>query len=301
MEEVLGNGPGRARGAGIWLQGARPRTLGASVCPVLVGTAVAASQGRLVAWRVLASMVVSVAIQVGVNYANDYSDGIRGSDSPARLGPVRLTASGLASPAQVRRAAAIAFATAALAGLAIAATVDLWLLLVGVACILAAMLYTGGPRPYGYAGFGELAVLLFFGLVATTGTAYVQLERVSPVAVAASFPVGLAAVAILLANNIRDLEGDRAAGKRTLVVQLGPARSRALYLATVAGVFVSVGLIGLARPPALLALLALPLAAGPVRLVRLRQDGPGLVAALVATARLQLAVCALLAVGLWLS
>src|SRR6266508_5848189 len=301
MDEALDNGPSRVRGARTWVQGARPRTLVASVCPVLVGTAVAASQARLVAWRALAALVVSVAIQVGVNYANDYSDGIRGSDSPARLGPVRLTASGLASPAQVRRAATIAFAVAAACGLALAVAVAPWLLLVGAACILAAVLYTGGPRPYGYAGFGELAVLLFFGLVATTGTAYVQLERVSPLALAASLPVGLAAVAILLANNIRDLEGDRAAGKRTLVVQLGPARSRALYLATVAGVFVSVGLIGLARPPALLALLALPLAAGPVRLVRLRQDGPGLVAALVATARLQLAVCALLAVGLWLS
>src|SRR6266511_2137174 len=188
MEEVLGKGSHSTRGPGIWLQGARPRTLAA--------------------WRALAAMVVSVAIQVGVNYANDYSDGIRGSDTPARLGPVRLTASGLASPARVRRAAAVAFALAALAGLSLAVAVDLRLLLVGVACILAAMLYTGGPRPYGYAGFGELAGLVFFGLVATVGTAYVQLERVSPLAVAASFPVCLGAVAILLANNIRDLDGD---------------------------------------------------------------------------------------------
>ncbi len=301
MEEVLGKGSHSTRGPGIWLQGARPRTLAASVCPVLVGTAVAASQGRLLAWRALAAMVVSVAIQVGVNYANDYSDGIRGSDTPARLGPVRLTASGLASPARVRRAAAVAFALAALAGLSLAVAVDLRLLLVGVACILAAMLYTGGPRPYGYAGFGELAVLVFFGLVATVGTAYVQLERVSPLAVAASFPVGLGAVAILLANNIRDLDGDRAAGKRTLVVRLGRARSRALFVAAVAAMFLLVALIGVARPPALVALAALPLAAGPLRLVCRREDGPGLVAALVGTARLQLVVCVLLTVGLWLS
>jgi 1,4-dihydroxy-2-naphthoate octaprenyltransferase len=303
MDEVLGKGQGprAAPGLGVWLRGARPRTLVASVCPVLVGTAVAASQGRLLAWRALTAMVVAVAIQVGVNYANDYSDGIRGTDTPARLGPVRLTASGLASPAQVRRAAAIALAVAALAGLALALVVDLRLLLVGVACILAAVLYTGGPRPYGYAGFGELAVLLFFGVVATTGTAYVQLERLEPLALAASFPVGLAAVALLLANNIRDLDGDRAAGKRTLAVRLGRARSRALFAATLAGVFLGVALIGLARPPALIALAALPLAARPARLVLRRRDGPGLIAALVGTARLQLAVCALFALGLWLS
>lgn len=301
MDEVLGKGSPSAPGLGVWLQGARPRTLVASVCPVLVGTAVAASQGRLLVWRALTAMVVSLAIQVGVNYANDYSDGVRGSDTPARLGPVRLTASGLASPAQVRRAAAIAFGVAAVAGLALAVAVDLRLVLVGAACILAAVLYTGGPRPYGYAGFGELAVLLFFGLVATTGTAYVQLERLSALAVAASFPVGLAAVALLLANNIRDLDGDRAAGKRTLAVRLGRGRSRALFALTVAAVFVVVALIGLVRPPALVALAALPLAVPPVRLVRRREDGPGLVAALSATTRLQLAVCALLAVGLWLS
>jgi 1,4-dihydroxy-2-naphthoate polyprenyltransferase len=301
MDEVLGKGSPSAPGLGVWLRGARPRTLVASVCPVLVGTAVAASQGRLLVWRALTALVVSLAIQVGVNYANDYSDGVRGSDTPARLGPVRLTASGLARPAQVRRAAAVAFGVAAVAGLALAVAVDLRLLLVGVACILAAVLYTGGPRPYGYAGFGELAVLLFFGLVATTGTAYVQLERVSALAVAASFPVGLAAVALLLANNIRDLDGDRAAGKRTLVVRLGRGRSRALYVLTVAAVFVVVALIGLVRPPALVALAALPLAVPPVRLVRRREDGPGLIAALSATARLQLAVCALLTVGLWLS
>jgi 1,4-dihydroxy-2-naphthoate octaprenyltransferase len=301
MDEALRDPRGGAPGMGVWLRGARPRTLVASVCPVLVGTAVAASAGRLVAWRALAALVVSVAIQVGVNYANDYSDGVRGTDTPARLGPARLVASGLASPSRVKLAAALAFAVAGVAGLALALAVDLRLLLVGVACVLAAVLYTGGPRPYGYAGFGELAVLVFFGLVATTGTAYVQTERLDGLALAASLPVGLGAVAILLANNIRDLDGDRDAGKRTLVVRLGRARSRSVFVATVLAMFVTVALIGAARPSALVALAAVPLVVAPLRLVLRRQDGPGLVAALAGTARLQLAVSALLAAGLWVS
>src|SRR6266545_43515 len=262
MDEALRDPRGGPSGLGVWLRGARPRTLVASICPVLVGTAVAASGGRLVPWRALAVLVVSVAIQVGVNYANDYSDGVRGTDTPARVGPVRLVASGLASPSRVKLAAALAFAVA---------------------------------------GLGELAVAVFFGLVATTGTAYVQTERLEGLALAASVPVGLGAVAILLANNIRDLDGDRAAGKRTLVVRLGRARSRSLFLVTVVAMFVVVALIGVARPAALAALAAVPLAVAPVRLVRHRQDGPGLVAALAGTARLQLAVCTLLAIGLWLS
>jgi 1,4-dihydroxy-2-naphthoate octaprenyltransferase len=286
---------------GVWVRGARPRTLVAAVCPVLVGTAAAAAEGPLRAWRALAALVVALALQVGVNYANDYSDGVRGTDSPARVGPTRLVAAGLASPAAVKRAAALAFAVAALAGLALAVAVDLKLLLVGGAAIAAAVLYTGGPRPYGYAGFGELAVLVFFGVVATCGSAYVQLERVPPAALAASVPVGLGAVAILLANNVRDVDGDRAAGKRTLAVRLGRARARDLFAAVVAGMFLAAALLALARPPAVLALAALPLAVRPVRLVRDRTDGPGLVAALAGAARLQLAVSVLLAAGLWVS
>jgi 1,4-dihydroxy-2-naphthoate polyprenyltransferase len=285
----------------VWVQGARPRTLVAAVCPVLVGTAAAAAEGPVVAWRALAALVVALALQVGVNYANDYSDGLRGADTPARLGPARLTAADLAASAAVRRAAGVAFAVAAVAGLALAVAVDLRLLLVGVAAIAAAILYTGGPRPYGYAGFGELAVLGFFGVVATCGSAYVQLERVPGAAVVASVTVGLGAVAILLANNTRDIDGDRLAGKRTLAVRLGRPRARALFTAVVAAMFASVALLGLARPPVLVALAALPLAVVPVRLVRTRTDGPGLVAALGATARLQLAVSLLLTVGLWLS
>jgi 1,4-dihydroxy-2-naphthoate polyprenyltransferase len=284
-----------------WVLGARPRTLVAAVCPVLVGTAVAAAEGRVVAWRALAALVVALALQVGVNYANDYSDGLRGTDTPARLGPTRLTAAGLAAPAAVRRAAAISFAVAAVAGLALAVAVDLRLLLVGAAAIAAAVLYTGGPRPYGYAGFGELAVLVFFGLVATCGSAYVQLERVPVAALAAAVPVGLGAVAILLANNVRDVDGDRLAGKRTLAVRLGPRRARDLFAVVVAAMFAAAALLGLARPPVLLTLAAVPLAVVPVRLVRTRSDGPGLVAALGATARLQLAVSLLLTAGLWMS
>jgi 1,4-dihydroxy-2-naphthoate octaprenyltransferase len=268
---------------------------------VLVGTAAAASEGPVVAWRALAALVVAVALQIGVNYANDYSDGVRGTDTPARLGPARLTAAGLAAPATVRRAAGIAFAVAGLAGLALAVAVDLRLLLVGAAAIAAAVLYTGGPRPYGYAGFGELAVLLFFGVVATCGSAYVQLERVPAVAVGASVVVGLGAVAILLANNVRDVDGDRLAGKRTLAVRLGRDRARDLFTAVIAAMSAVVVLLGLARPPVLLTLAAVPLAVAPVRLVRSRSDGPGLIAALGATARLQLVVSLLLSAGLWLS
>jgi 1,4-dihydroxy-2-naphthoate polyprenyltransferase len=285
----------------VWVQGARPRTLVAAVCPVLVGTAAAASEGPLVAWRAAAALVVALALQIAVNYANDYSDGLRGVDSPARLGPTRLTAAGLAAPASVRRAAGVAFAVAAVAGLALAVAVDLRLLAVGVAAIAAAVLYTGGPRPYGYAGFGELAVLVFFGVVATCGSAYVQLERVPASAAAASVTVGLGAVAILLANNVRDIDGDREAGKRTLAVRLGRRRARRLFTGVVAAMFASAGLLGLARPPVLVTLAAAPLAVAPVRLVRTRGDGPGLIAALGATARLQLAVSVLLAAGLWRS
>ena len=285
----------------LWVRGARPRTLVAAVVPVLVGTAAASGEGHLIAWRALAALLVSLALQVGVNYANDYSDGLRGADTPERLGPVRLTASGLARPEQVRRAATLAFGVAAVFGLALAVAVDLRLLLVGVASIAAAVLYTGGPRPYGYAGFGELAVLLFFGVVATTGSSYVQLGRVQSVALGASLAVGLAACAILLANNIRDIDGDRAAGKRTLAVRLGRARARALYVATLVAVFAVVVLLGLRRPWVLLALAAVPFALRPARQVLTREDGPGLVAALGGTARLQAVLGVLLALGLWRS
>ncbi|HVW31749.1 MAG TPA: 1,4-dihydroxy-2-naphthoate polyprenyltransferase [Acidimicrobiia bacterium] len=284
----------------LWLAGARPRTLPASVSPVLVGTAVGAAQGTVVAWRALAAMVVALALQVGTNYANDYSDGRRGTDAH-RVGPQRLTASGLVAPAKVLRAAMLSFAVAALAGLTLAVAVDLRLLVVGAACIAAGVLYTGGPKPYGYSGLGEVAVLVFFGLVATAGSAYVQLERLTGLAVAAAVPVGLLACALLVANNLRDIDTDAVAGKRTLAVRLGAARTRGLYQACLGGTLVAVAAIGAARPPALVALAAAPLALAPARLVARRRDAPGLIAALVGTGRLQLGLCVLLAVGLWVS
>jgi 1,4-dihydroxy-2-naphthoate polyprenyltransferase len=284
----------------VWLAGARPRTLPASVSPVLVGTAVAAAEGTVVAWRALAAMVVALALQVGTNYANDYSDGRRGTDAQ-RTGPLRLTASGLVAPALVLRAAAISFAVAAVAGLLLAVAVDLRLILVGAACIAAGALYTGGPKPYGYSGYGEVAVLVFFGFVATAGSAYVQLERVTGLALLASVPVGLLACALLVVNNLRDIDTDAGTGKITLAVRLGAARTRLLYQACVVGALTGVVAIGVARPPALVALAALPLAVKPARLVAERRDPPALIAALVATARLQLVTCALLSAGLWVS
>ncbi len=295
-----GSSPTGPRRVNPWVAGARPRTLPASVSPVLVGTAAAASEGPLRAWRAGAALVVAVALQVGVNYANDYSDGRRGTDA-RRQGPVRLTASGVVAPEAVRTAAGIAFLVAAGAGLALAVAVDLRLILVGAACIAAAVLYTGGPRPYGYSGFGEAAVLVFFGFVATAGSAYVHLERLPTVALVAALPVGLLACAILVANNLRDIDTDADAGKRTLAVRLGPARTRTLYRACVLGAFAAVAGLAVARPPAGLALLAVPLALPPLRIVATRRDPPSLVAVLVGTARLQLVTSALLAAGLWMS
>lgn len=263
----------------------------------MVGTAVASAEGHVIWWRAAAALVVSVALQVGTNYANDYSDGIRGTDD-ARVGPVRLVASRLASPGAVKRAAFAAFALAGAAGLALAAATSWWLLLVGAACIAAGWFYTGGPRPYGYAGFGELFVFAFFGLVATAGTAYVQLERFTGLAVAAAVPVGLLAVALLVVNNLRDIPGDTLSGKRTLAVRVGAARTRLLYLACAVLPFVLAASLAASRPGALLALLAAPLAVDPARRVMSGEEGKGLIAVLGATGRLQLAFGVLLAVGI---
>jgi 1,4-dihydroxy-2-naphthoate polyprenyltransferase len=284
--------------AAEWVAGARPRTLGAALSPVIVGTAAAyADSDTVIWWRAVAALVVALALQVGVNYANDYSDGVRGTDTK-RAGPLRLTASGVAAPAAVRNAAALAFGVAAVVGLALTIAVDLRLLVVGVVAIAAAVLYTGGPRPYGYSGLGEVAVLVFFGFVATAGSAYVQLERVPTAAWWGAVAVGLLACAILLANNIRDIDTDRVTGKRTLPVLLGAPAARGLFVGCVAGAFVAVAAVGVLYPPALIALAALPLAVQPVRLVMTRRDPPSLVAALVGTARLELVVAVLLALGL---
>ena len=275
--------------------------MGAAAAPVLVGTSAAvADADGVIWWRFALALVVGLGLQVGVNYANDYSDGVRGTDR-ARAGPVRLTASGLATPAAVKRAAALSFTVAAVAGFVLAVVVEPWLLVVGVAAIAAAVLYTGGPRPYGYLGLGELMVLVFFGFVATVGSAYVQIERVPGSAWWGSLVVGLLACAILLANNVRDVPTDTVAGKRTLAVRVGVPTARRLFVACYVGSFLSIVAIGITQPWALVALAALPLAGRPVRLMLTRADPPSLVAALVATSRLELVVGVLLSVGLWLS
>jgi len=288
-------------GARLWLTGARPRTLGAAVAPVLVGTAAGSSAaGQLLVVRGVLALAVAVALQVGVNYANDYSDGVRGADAE-RVGPLRLTASGLVPPAAVRRAALGAFAVAAVVGLALSLLVEPWLILVGAAAIAAAALYTGGPRPYGYLGLGEAMVLVFFGFVATAGSAYVQLGRVPAAAWWGSAAVGLLAAAVLATNNIRDRVGDARAGKRTLAVRLGERGGRLLYVVCVVGAFAAVVALGTLHPWALLGLVALPLAVPPVRLVLRGASGPALIPALVATVRLELVAAALIALGLWIS
>ena len=283
--------------AAYWFQGARPRTLGAAVSPVLVGTAVASRYGEVIWWRALLCLLLAVALQVGVNYANDYSDGVRGVDTQRR-GPVRLVAGGLATPAAVKRAALLSFTAGGLMGIVLAVAVDWRLIVVGAVSILAAGLYSGGPKPYASSGLGEVMVLVFFGFVATCGSAYVHLDRVPWLAVAASLPVGLLACAILLVNNLRDVDSDRDVGKRTLAVRVGKARTRALYRASIVLSVLTVLAVSTTAPAALLALLAAPLALPPLRIVATKTDPPSLVQALIATARLQLVFSALLAAGL---
>jgi len=283
-----------------WLAGARPRTLPAAVVPVFVGTACAAAEvDRLIVWRALAALIVALAIQVATNYANDYSDGIRGTDD-ARVGPVRLVASGLAAPVSVKRAAFVAFGVAGVAGLALSIAVGPQLLVVGAASMAAGWFYTGGPRPYGYAGLGELFVFVFFGLVATVGSPYVQTAHLHGLEFVAAVPVGLLAVALLVVNNLRDIPGDTVAAKRTLAVRLGDARTRAFYVGCIGVAFVGVAAVGADRTGGLLALLALPLAARPARRVLGGASGSALIPVLGDTARLQLVAGLLLTVGVLL-
>jgi 1,4-dihydroxy-2-naphthoate polyprenyltransferase len=287
----------------IWVMAARPRTLPAAVAPVLVGTALAATEGTFKPLTFAAAMLGALFIQVGTNLSNDYSDARRGADTEDRLGPVRVTAGGLVPPRQVLVATYVAFGMAVLAGAYLIATAGWELLLVGAASILAGVLYTGGPRPYGYEGLGEVFVFLFFGLVAVTGSYFAQVERVTWEAFVLAVPVGLLASAILVVNNVRDLETDRRAGKRTLAVRLGRPRARGLYAAMVYGAFVCAPLpwpLGSDELSAWLALplLALPLAVPIVRTVRSRTDGPSLNGALARTGMLQLVFCALLSTGI---
>ena len=268
--------------AAQWLEGARPRTLPAALAPVAAGTGAAAAADGLVTSRALGALVVALALQVGVNYANDYSDGVAGADAD-RVGPVRLVGSGLATPAAVKRAALAAFAVAAGCGLVLAALTSWWLLLVGAACLLAAWFYTGGPNPYGYRGLGEVSVFVFFGLVATIGTTYVQAGEVTWTSVLAGIGCGALACAVLVANNLRDLPTDSGVGKRTLAVRLGAGRTRGLYTVLMLLPYAVVGLLAAERPWALLTLATAGLAVAPVRAVRSGAVGRDLVAVLRST------------------
>ncbi len=280
--------------AAHWVAGARPRTLGVAIAPVIVGTAAVTFGDNVRWWRFAGALAVSLAIQVGVNYANDYSDGVRGTDANRR-GPIRLTASGIASPKAVRTAAMLAFGVAALIGAWLSLVVDARLLVLGAACMVAAVGYTGGPKPYGYLGLGEVMVLACFGFAACAGSAYVQHRHVNATAWIGCLVVGLPAVAILLCNNIRDIPTDRVAGKRTLAVRIGDRPARVLYVAAMVGTLLAVSAIAFESPWALVALAAAPLAVRPVQLVWVAVDPPSLVRALVATVSFQLAVSVLLA------
>jgi 1,4-dihydroxy-2-naphthoate octaprenyltransferase len=283
---------------------ARPRTLPAAAAPVLVGTAYAATLGTFRPLTFIATLLGALLIQIGTNLSNDYSDARRGADTEDRLGPVRVTAGGLVPPKQVLTATYVAFGLAVLVGVYLILTAGWQILLIGVLSILAGVLYTGGPRPYGYEGLGEVFVFLFFGIVAVTGSYYVQAEQVTWEAFVLAVPVGLLASAILVVNNVRDLESDRRAGKRTLAVRLGRERARTLYGLMVYGAFLTAPVPWVAGSLSawlLLPLVLLPVAVALVRLVRTHADGPTLNLALARTGMLQLAFCVLLSAGLLLS
>ena len=280
-----------------WFSASRPRTLPAAVAPVLVGTGAGFALGGFSWLRGGLALIVSLALQVGVNYSNDYSDGIRGTDAD-RVGPTRLVGSGLARPSSVKKAAFACFGVAGAAGLILAALTSWWLLPVGVAAVAAAWFYTGGPKPYGYAGFGEIFVFVFFGLVAVLGTTYVQAGRISLTATAAAIGIGLLACALLMANNLRDVHTDQTSGKRTLAVLLGEPLSRRVFALTVAGAFLAVAVIGIRHPWCLIALLSVPLAVPPVRQVLGGARGRALVVVLGAIARVEIVYAVLLSFGL---
>src|SRR5713226_4181571 len=285
----------------VWWSAVRPATLAASVAPVLAGTAIAIHQGSIRPFAGLGALVVAVCMQLGVNFANDYSDHRRGADSPARVGPVRAASSGLVPPSQVRGAAIAAFALAGAVGLVLSLATDWRLLIAGAACLLAGWLYTGGPRPYGYVGLGELFVFVFFGLVATIGTVYVEALRVSPLAVLAGCGIGFLATAILVLNNLRDIETDSAAGKRTLATRIGRDRTLILLVLIVCGAFavpILMFVLRLASVTVMLVHFGIPIAAVPVRTAFASRSAPALVGALKRMAATEVAYALLLTAGL---
>jgi 1,4-dihydroxy-2-naphthoate octaprenyltransferase len=291
------------RPASVWWSAVRPATLAASVAPVLAGTAIAVHEGGARFGAGLGALVVGISMQLGVNFANDYSDFVRGADSAARTGPIRAASSGVVDPEHVRWAAITSFGIAGLAGLALSLAVDWRLLVAGAACLLAGWLYTGGPRPYGYLGLGEVFVFLFFGLVATVGTVYVETSRVTSLAIIFGCAMGFLATAILVLNNLRDIETDAAAGKRTLATRIGRDRTRVLLLVVVCAAFavpIVAFVVKLAAVTVMLINFAIPVAAVPLRSAFASTSAPVLVRALKRMAVAELAYALLLAFGLLL-
>ncbi|MFI6167255.1 1,4-dihydroxy-2-naphthoate polyprenyltransferase [Nocardia sp. NPDC051052] len=283
--------------AAQWIEGARPRTLPNAIAPVLAGTGAAASLDGAVWWKAVLALLVSLALIIGVNFANDYSDGIRGTDD-VRVGPVRLVGQKLASAAAVRTAAMLSLGIAAVVGLILAATTAWWLLLVGVACLAGAWFYTGGSKPYGYSGFGEIAVFVFFGLVGVLGTEFVQAEKVDWAGVVLAVSVGAFSSAVLVANNLRDIPTDSQSGKVTLAVKLGDPRTRTLQLALLAVPFLGTLLLVARTPFALVGLLAIPLAVRANAPVRSGRGGLELIPALRDSGLAMLAWSALTALAI---
>ena len=289
-------------GIRIWVAGARPRTLSAALVPVAVGTAVAVGEGSQTPWwRAGIALAVAMALQVGVNFANDYSDGVRGTDDSSRIGPRRLVGSGLVEAHRVKWAAVGAFAIATAAGGVLAAVAGWELLAAGALCLAAGWAYTGGPKPYGYLGLGEMFVFVFFGLVATAGTTYVLLEQLDWLAVLCGVPVGLWAVALLVANNLRDIAGDAAAGKRTMAVRLGERRTRLAYMGVLEASYAAALVASTTGRAAAAAVAGAPFAVGAVRRVLRGASGPALIPVLGATARVQLVSGLTMAVGIALT
>ncbi len=281
---------------GVWVEGARPKTIPAAIVPVLVGTSSVETDFNLL--RFLLALVVSIALQIGVNYANDYSDGIRGTDQD-RLGPRRLVGSELVEPAKVKLAAVISFLIAAIAGLILAVITSLWLIAIGIVAILAAWFYTGGSKPYGYSGYGEISVFVFFGLVATVGSAFVQVETIEISSIVCSVPVGLLASALLVVNNFRDIETDSKTGKQTLAVRLGKSKTQMLYTLMLLGAVGTCLLIAfLYAFLVLIVLAALPLSLKLIFEVYTRTTSTELIKILENTAKLHMLSGLLLSIGL---
>ena len=286
----------------LWIKGARPKTLPAAVAPVLVGSACAFLESSVAqVWgNSFLALIVSLALQVAVNFANDYSDGIRGTDLD-RVGPMRLVGSGAKQPIEVKRAALVTFSIAAVFGFWLAAVTSWWLLVVGVACIAAGWFYTGGSKPYGYYGFGELFVFIFFGVVATTGTTFVITQTVTPTSIVASIAVGCLACALLVINNLRDIPGDTLAGKKTLAVRLGDKQTRRMYFAMLAITALATIQMAIDRPTVFIGLFGLLASIPAIRKVAQGALGIELISVLGATGRTQMLTALTLSIGLALA